>query len=245
MTTMGTSGLADTGERIIPPSDGEVSFVFARHEFAYKYAQRLVEGRTVLDVGCGTGYGCAILAERAKLVVGVDYDLQALSYCRTNFPRENIRYVHCDAMSLSFTRRFDVAVSFQVIEHMVDVEGFLKQLRSVVKVQGLILISTPNVPVKRRQVCDNPFHHNEFHCDQFRQLLGRMFDSFELFGVAYESRSVVRQAIQALPFYRWGVRFRRRSRIKKLADRALGLSQFRVTERNPEKSMDLLAVCTN
>ncbi len=49
--------LKDTGERIIPTEDGELSLVYSRHRFAYEYASTFVENKTVLDVGCGTGYG--------------------------------------------------------------------------------------------------------------------------------------------------------------------------------------------
>ena len=53
--------LDDTGERMIPTAEGETSFVFARHRFAYEQARTFVGGKSVLDIGCGTGYGCRIL----------------------------------------------------------------------------------------------------------------------------------------------------------------------------------------
>src|SRR5213082_3394273 len=57
-------------ERIIPDETepGVVALHFKRYEFALPYSA----GRDVLDAGCGVGYGSALLAERARNVVGVD-----------------------------------------------------------------------------------------------------------------------------------------------------------------------------
>jgi SAM-dependent methyltransferase len=89
MQTVETT-LADTGERMIPPSDKEISFVFARHRFAYQYVSQFVKDSAVVDIGCGTGYGCKLLSERARFVCGIDYDFSALSYCKSNFSGKNI-----------------------------------------------------------------------------------------------------------------------------------------------------------
>lgn len=73
--------LVDTGERMIPTHKGEVSVVFARHQFASNFAQRFASGKNVLDLGCGTGYGCKVLAGVANRVLGIDQDADAIAYC--------------------------------------------------------------------------------------------------------------------------------------------------------------------
>ena len=121
------SRLEDTGERILPTEQGEISYVFSRHKFAYAYARQYARAKRVLDVGCGTGYGCKILSEVAQSVVGIDYNAEAISFCREHFSGSNISFMQTDAAKLSFREEFDLAVSFQVIEHMPDLQLFLKK----------------------------------------------------------------------------------------------------------------------
>ena len=53
-----------TGERVIP---GQVNDdLWAEHIARYAFAARLSDGARVLDIGCGTGYGTAELAQRAQ-----------------------------------------------------------------------------------------------------------------------------------------------------------------------------------
>ncbi|MBI1803371.1 MAG: class I SAM-dependent methyltransferase [Ignavibacteriae bacterium] len=239
--------LNDTGERMIPTGDGEVSFVFARHRFAYQYARQFVEGKSVIDLGCGTGYGCKMLAESAAFVQGIDHDARAIDFCRKNYPASNIRYAQMDAASLSLDRRFDVAVSFQVIEHLSAPGTFIDQIKNIVEPGGTIIISTPNVRTPTKASNANPFHYSEMNYQQFEHLLSTKFRSFNLHGVGYAAPNRLRVVMQSLPFYRHvGRLFKRTSSIKKIAGAALDMTNFRVmTTDIARDAIDLLAICRN
>src|SRR2546423_14915069 len=64
---------------------GRLSPYWGEHVARYRYALPFVEGKTVLDIACGTGYGLSLLAGKAALVIGVDVDTdaarQAMSEC--------------------------------------------------------------------------------------------------------------------------------------------------------------------
>ena len=60
-----------TGERL-PGTDDEFAVDMARHVAAYEWAMRQAAGKAVLDVGCGEGYGTAMLAGVAAQAVGLD-----------------------------------------------------------------------------------------------------------------------------------------------------------------------------
>lgn len=238
--------ITDTGERILPAQQGEISIVFSRHRFAYEYVQPFVQDKTVIDVGCGTGYGCKTLAEKAKLVCGIDYDEEAVSYCNKNYAAPNIQYIEMDANSLKLDTQFDIAVTFQVIEHMQNLDKFVEQLKQVVKPDGLIFISTPNVKQPQKEKEANPFHFNEMNYTQFQELISEKFSSFEILGVAYASRNRIRSFVGKLPFYKWGKKLKRKSGLKKIAVRALDLTSFKIIKSNIEdESADFLAVCHN
>ena len=237
--------LSDTGERMIPVSDKEISFVFARHRFAYQYISRFVKNCSVIDVGCGTGYGCRMISESARFVLGIDYDHGAINYCKNNYSSQNIYFTRMNAESLGLKHIFDAAVSFQVIEHIAHPVDFIKELKKTVKSNGRIIISTPNVPKIKQSKQRNPYHQNEFDYQQFTDLISRAFLSFDIVGIVYKSQNLGRNIVQKLPFYRWGVIFKRNSKVKKLANHLFNLTEFKVIGTDLDKSMDLLAVCKN
>ena len=236
----------DTGERIIPTKENEVSVVFSRHLFAYRYASQYVVDKVVLDIGCGTGYGCHLLAGQAKHVTGIDYNISAIEYCKTNYQDSNIEFIHADASNLSSMNLFDVAVSFQVIEHIADVDNFIIQIKKRVTPGGIILISTPNSKTGTAEVSDNVFHVNEMNYTEFDTLMKKHFRKYEIYGIAYSSKNRLREFFLKSPLYHIGKLLRRGSKIKKLETHMTGMTEFIVIEDNVhEKGIDLLAVCTN
>src|ERR671915_1719796 len=74
--------LEDTGERVIPEESGKgfARVNLVRHRVAHLYAiRRIRNSRRVLDVGCGTGYGSAMVASRVGEVVGIDSSEEAVA----------------------------------------------------------------------------------------------------------------------------------------------------------------------
>lgn len=243
---MDTCDYRDTGERILPAEEGELSLVYTRHRFAYEQVLPLAENKTVLDVGCGSGYGAAMLAKVASRVVGVDYSDQAINYCRKNWDSPNLEFVQMDANKLELDSEFDLTVCFQAIEHMDDLDHFVGQLKKVTAKGGKILISTPNVFRPLKDDLANPFHVNEMNFDRFSDLLKKHFTEFLVIGVAYAKKNSFRSLIAKLPVYRWGRILKRKSKLKKIAARALDLDQFTIIDKNVRQSAaDLLAICDN
>src|SRR6202023_2371945 len=73
-----------TGERVIP---GQVNDdLWAEHMARYAFAARLATQARVLDIGCGTGYGTAELAQHAESATGIDISSDAILYARQHYP---------------------------------------------------------------------------------------------------------------------------------------------------------------
>ena len=234
--------LADTGERMIPPEDGELSFVWERHRFAYAYASTFCHGRRVLDVGCGTGYGAHLLAQHAEHVVAIDNSPDAIAYCRRNFSAPNLEFFVCEASDVPGEAAFDVAVSFQVIEHVPDPAEFLKRMRGATAPGGTILVTTPNVRTPP-PVSANPFHMSEMNAEQLESTARAVFDHFEIRGVGYARTNMLRRVLQQTPLYSLGRMLKRSSSLKRVADRTLDLRGFEViTEGVDARAIDLLLV---
>lgn len=240
------SSLHDTGERMLPTREGEISIVFARHKLTYEYALQFVEGKTVLDAGCGTGYGSNMLASRARRVTAVDLSADAIDYCHTHSTASNLDFVRMDVTQLGFRRQFDVAVSFQVIEHLPDPGAFLSGLKQAVVPGGTIILATPNVRSPRTGDAANPFHCSEMSYDELHTLLSKHFPAFKILGIGHARPNRLRAFIYNSPLYRLGKLLRRGSVVKKLANKTLDLTSFRViSERVAEEAADLIAVCVN
>ena len=161
------SELVLTGERTLP-AVAEENYWFQRHVVAYRLAAARARNRRVLDAGCGEGYGLAMLAESGAVsVVGADLDATVIAHAENTYAARDprIETVACELMSLPLSDdSIDLVVSFQVIEHLYDVPGYLASLARVTRPGGELLISTPNrltfTPDSDTPV--NPFHVREF-----------------------------------------------------------------------------------
>jgi 2-polyprenyl-3-methyl-5-hydroxy-6-metoxy-1,4-benzoquinol methylase len=152
-------------ERISPGHFPEA--VVREHEARYRWAARYVRDESVLDVGCGTAYGCDILANSgARYVTGIDIALPALQHGKTRFAAT---LVCGEISSLPFRScAFDVVTCFEVIEHVREQESLLREMKRVLKPGGILLVSTPN---KMRSSGTNPYHLKELRVSEFISLI--------------------------------------------------------------------------
>jgi ubiquinone/menaquinone biosynthesis C-methylase UbiE len=172
-----------TGERVIPNQvDPDL---FNEHQARYAFAARLAGKKRVLDAGCGTGYGSAVLACQARDVLGIDISPEAVAYAREHFGVENIRFAQASCTSIpAAAETFDVIAAFEIIEHLADWRGFLREARRVLAPGGLFLVSTPNKSYyaeTRRREGPNPFHEHEFELEEFRRELLAIFPNVSLY----------------------------------------------------------------
>jgi len=97
----------------------------------------------ILDVGCGTGLNAALLAERGHDVYGIDLSPVAIEKFRAKGLQGSVINVEAGPLPLA-AGSFDLVYASEVIEHCVDTTGFLRNLGTVLKPGGTLLLSTPN-----------------------------------------------------------------------------------------------------
>ena len=164
-----------TGERI--DSSAELYQVdLERHRAAYVFALERAAGAVTLDLGCGTGYGAAELAGAARHTVAIDRVRPGDA-----FRRESLSFVRADLAGVPLAAdRFDLVVSFQVIEHLEDPTSYLTAIARAVKNDGVAILTTPNLALSDRE---NPFHVHEYESDELSRVLGNYFEDVEMLGV--------------------------------------------------------------
>ena len=248
-----------TGERLVL-DDKSRGFEYARHVFAYEFAAALAEGKEVLDMGCGEGYGAALMAGRAAAAAGVDVSEEAVRNASAAHGAKNLRYIRADATATGLpAASFDVVCAFQVIEHFTDPAPLLTEMARLLRPNGLAIISTINKDVSGSVF--NPYHPVEYDRAGLEAALHPHFREVRLQGVIAneqtmnEMRAFKAKASMLMRLDILGLRrLAHLAPVRKLYDVAVVLTRlvskvktgdyaFTATDSEPEKGIDFIAVC--
>jgi SAM-dependent methyltransferase len=114
---------------------------------------QLRDGDRILDVGCGEGRHTLGAYLHANVeAVGVDLsanDIQkaregAVEFVDPNNADKSITFQEADALALPFEDdSFDKVICSEVLEHIPDYKGVLKEIKRVLKPDGLLAVSVP------------------------------------------------------------------------------------------------------
>jgi SAM-dependent methyltransferase len=152
----------------------------AEHCGRYWWAARLAAGTVAIDVGCGSGYGAEILAASGAVAVsGVDLAAEVVASAQRDYGSDAVSFVCGDAAALPFEDgSFDLAVCFEVIEHLPLGSGVIEEMHRVLRPGGLAVISSPNPAVYPP---GNLHHLHEYDPDELLAAVRQSFASAALY----------------------------------------------------------------
>jgi SAM-dependent methyltransferase len=260
------SGPVDTftGERLPGGGDVEFGVDMERHLAAYRFAAGMAAGKRVLDAGCGEGYGASLLAAHAERVLAVDRD-EAVAIASSRYRDPRLAFRALDLMALpTLGERFDLVVSFQVIEHLPDPTGFLRALAACTAPGGTLVVTTPN---RLMSVSENPYHLREWTAPELASLAAPVLPGVRVRGMngservlAYERargeqirrilrldplglRKLIPDVVVRVVFARLARLVRRRVGAAGALPR-VGAEDFAVRDDDLERALDLVLVAT-
>ncbi len=165
----------------------------AIHERFYLWARDFVRDKAVLDVGCGSGEGTAILAQTARTVTGVDVDPSMIELAGSNNSCGNVDFRVMDCASLDLpSADFDVVVCNALLEYLSDPDAFFREADRVLHLHGRIICGTKNLERSLTSRSGKPVYRNhlqEFTAETLAGSMAKHFASIEIFGEKMRPRA--------------------------------------------------------
>jgi len=118
--------------------------------FKLKNKNNPLEKIKILDIGCGGGLLSEPMARLGAEVTGIDASKKNTEIAKLHAKKSNlnIKYICSSPEKLKINFKFDVILNMEIIEHVEDVNFFLKCCSKLLKKDGIMFVATLNKTLK-------------------------------------------------------------------------------------------------
>ncbi len=118
--------------------------------FKSKNIETPLSGINILDIGCGGGLLSEPMCKLGANVTGIDASKKNINIAKSHAKKNklDINYICSSPEKLSNKKKFDVILNMEIIEHVENIQFFLKSCSNLLKKDGLMFVATINKTLK-------------------------------------------------------------------------------------------------
>ena len=116
------------------------------NNFNLKNKSKPLSGVNILDIGCGGGLLSEPMSKMGAKVTGIDASSKNIKIAKLHSKKNNLKinYLCSSPEKIKSKKKFDVILNMEIVEHVEDVNYFLKSCSKLLKKNGLMFVATIN-----------------------------------------------------------------------------------------------------
>ncbi len=120
------------------------------NDFKIKNKYKPLRGINILDIGCGGGLLSEPLARLGAKVVGIDASKKNIEVAKHHLKisKLKIKYINASPEQFKTNQKFDIILNMEIVEHVEDLNTFIKHTSKFLKKYGIMFIATLNQTLK-------------------------------------------------------------------------------------------------
>ena len=120
------------------------------NNFKLKNKFRPLSGINILDIGCGGGLLSEPMSRMGANVTGIDASNKNIKIAKLHSKKNKLKinYLCSSPEKLKIEKKFDVILNMEIVEHVEDIDFFLKSCSKLLKKNGLMFVATINKTLK-------------------------------------------------------------------------------------------------
>ncbi len=120
------------------------------NNFNLKNKFRPLSGINILDIGCGGGLLSEPMSRMGANVTGIDASDKNIKIAKLHSKKNKLKinYLCSSPEKLKITKKFDVILNMEIVEHVEDIDFFLKSCSKLLKKNGIMFVATINKTLK-------------------------------------------------------------------------------------------------